>query len=206
MAITNYTQLKSTIADFLNRDDLTAVIPTFISLAESRINREVRHWRMENRAVATLNNQYVALPPRWIAPIRLTLTDSPTYELEAVSQAQMLSRRSQAADEAGRPQYYALTQGELEFFPTPNENYTLEMTYYEALNALSDSNADNWLLTNYPDVYLYGSLIHSAPYLSDDARAQIWAALYQSSIDALIRDDEQAKFGGTGLRIKIRSY
>lgn len=206
MAITNYTQLKSAIADFLNRDDLTAVIPTFISLAESRINREVRHWRMENRATATLNDQYVALPPRWIAPIRLTLTDSPTYELEVVSQAQMLDRRSQALDEAGRPQYYALTQGELEFFPTPNENYTLEMTYYEALNALSDSNADNWLLTNYPDVYLYGSLIHSAPYLSDDARAQTWAALYQSSIDALMRDDEQAKFGGSGLRIKIRSY
>jgi hypothetical protein len=206
MAITNYTQLKSTIADFLNRDDLTAVIPTFISLAESRINREVRHWRMENRATTTLNSQYESLPPRFIAPIRLTLTDSPTYELEVVSQAQMLDRRSQALDEAGRPQYYALTQGELEFFPTPDENYTLEMTYYEALNALSDSNANNWLLTNYPDVYLYGSLIHSAPYLSDDARAQTWAALYQSSIDALIRDDEQAKFGGTGLRIKIRSY
>ena len=34
MALTNYTELKSNIADFLNREDLTAVIPTFIALAE----------------------------------------------------------------------------------------------------------------------------------------------------------------------------
>ena len=35
MALTNFTELKSSIADFLNRDDLTSVIPTFIALAEA---------------------------------------------------------------------------------------------------------------------------------------------------------------------------
>ena len=34
MAITNYTQLQSSIASWLLRDDLTAVIPDFITLAD----------------------------------------------------------------------------------------------------------------------------------------------------------------------------
>lgn len=51
MAITTYTELKSAIADFLNRDDLETVAPTFIALAEADINRRLRHWRMEKRAI-----------------------------------------------------------------------------------------------------------------------------------------------------------
>ena len=72
--------------------------------------------------------------------------------------------------------------------------------------ALSDSNASNWLLNYYADAYLYGSLVHSAPYLKDDARATVWAALYQSAIDAINAESERSKFGGSGRRMKIRSY
>jgi hypothetical protein len=80
------------------------------------------------------------------------------------------------------------------------------MVYYGKPTALSDSNATNWLLTYYPDAYLYGSLMHSAPYLADDGRIQIWAALLQSAIDGINQDSEEAKFNSAGQRIKIRSY
>ena len=36
MSLTNFTELKTEIANFLNRDDLTNVIPTFIRLAEAK--------------------------------------------------------------------------------------------------------------------------------------------------------------------------
>ena len=62
MALTTYDELKSSIADFLDRDDLTTVIPDFITLAETKMNREIRHWRMEKRATAVLDTQYSALP------------------------------------------------------------------------------------------------------------------------------------------------
>ena len=42
MALSTYDELKASIADFLNRDDLTSVIPDFIKLAETGMNREVR--------------------------------------------------------------------------------------------------------------------------------------------------------------------
>jgi len=206
MAITTYAELKTAIAEWLNRDDLTSTIPDFITMAEESMALNMRHWRMENRATATLDSQYEALPARFVAPIRLSLTGGSTYALEQVSQAQLLDRRSQASNTAGRPQYYALTQGEIEVFPTPDADYTLELVYYEKAEALSDSNTTNWILDNYPSVYLYGSLMHTAPFLKDDPRLQVWASLYQQGVASVNGDEEKAKFGATGLRMKVRSY
>ena len=206
MAITNYTELQSTIADFLNRDDLTAVIPTFITLAEAEFNRRLRHWRMENRASAEVDSQYSAIPADFLEPIRLHLETSNYRTLELMSQADMQSMRMRNSDTSGEPSYYALTQGEIELYPTPDATYNLEMNYYARIPALSGSNATNWLLTYFPDAYLYGALAHSAPYLGEDARMATWAALLQSAIDGIIREGEQAKFGGTGRRMKIRAY
>ena len=206
MAITNYSELQSTLADFLNRDDLTAVIPTFITLAEAEFNRRLRHWRMENRATAEVDSQYSAIPADFLEPIRLHLETSNYRTLELMSQADMQSMRMRNLDTSGKPAYYALTQGEIELYPTPDATYNLEMNYYARIPALSVSNTTNWLLTYFPDAYLYGALAHSAPYLGEDARMATWAALLQSAMDGIMRESEQAKFGGTGRRIKIRAY
>jgi hypothetical protein len=206
MPITTYTELKSAVADWLLRDDLTAVLPSFISLAEAGLNRQARHWRMEKRSTATLDSQYSALPADFLQPIRLSLTSGTTFELELASQADIVDMRSLAANNTGRPRYYALTAGEIEVFPTPGDNYTLELAYVARVPALSDSNADNWLLTYYPDAYLYGTLLQAAPYLKDDERVGLWKSLYDGAVAGIIADGERAKFGGSGLRVKIRSY
>lgn len=206
MSLTTYAELKTTIADFLDRTDLTSNIPTFIQLAEARMSRDIRHWRMENRATAEVDGQYSALPSDFLEPIRLHL-ESPEYrQLELANQFQMQDLRARSADTAGKPQYYALTQGELEVYPIPNQTYNLEMNYYQKIPALSDSNTSNWVLANYPDVYLYGALVHSAPFLHEDQRITVWEALNKSAIDAINVDNQRSKTGGTGRRMKIRAY
>ena len=205
MAITTYTELKSTISDFLNRDDLDTVIPTFIDLAEARLNREVRHWRMEDRAVATLDTQYTALPTNFLEPIRMSLTSGDTSTMEVVGVQEMSDLRARALNTSGKPRYYTILDQSIEVYPSPDGEYSLEMVYFETLPALSTSDT-NWLLTNYPDAYLYGALLHSAPYLQDDARMQVWDALYQTAVSAINLDGERAKTGGSGRRMKIRSY
>jgi hypothetical protein len=42
MALANYNQLQTSIANYLNRTDLDAVIPDFITLTERRLDRDVR--------------------------------------------------------------------------------------------------------------------------------------------------------------------
>jgi hypothetical protein len=206
MTITTYTELKATISDFLNRDDLTASVPSFIALGEADMQRKIRHWRQEKRSTAEINTQYSALPSDFIEAIRFYNTDTDTQPLELISQWELLDRKRKASNVSGSPTYYAITAGEIEVYPVPDGTYNMELYYFGRVAPLSDSVAANWILTYHPDVYLYGALMHTAMYLKDDARLQGWAALYQQGIDAINRDGETAKFGGSGRRMKIRSY
>ena len=206
MAITTYAELQSAITDFLNRDDLDAKAPTFISLAESNLSRDIRHWRQEKRSTAEIDTQYSAIPADFLEDIRFYITSGDTRPLEKISQFELLDRKFRNLNTSGQPAYYALTAGEIEVYPVPDGTYTAELYYYSEIEALSDSNTSNWLLQYFPDAYLYGSLIHSAPYLKDDARLQVWAALYASAVDAINAESEKSKFGGAGRRMKIRAY
>lgn len=203
MGITNYGELKTAIADFLNRDDLTSVIPTFVALAEADMLRDqrMRSWRSENRATSSISDRYSALPSDFQEMIRFNISTSEGWErLTLMSQADMADKRS-FGDTAGKPAYYAITAGEIELFPTPDEAYTTELVYHSRFTELSADADYNWVLTYFPDAYLYGSLLHTAPYLSDDNRIAVWASLYQAALDAIQADTTSSKYGGTGMRI-----
>ena len=205
MALDTYTDLKASIADFLNRDDLTSSIDDFIDLAEAQMNREVRHWDMEKRANAVLDTQYTALPGDFVEPIRFIITTGDTSVVEGIGTAE-ISRLREGSNALGRPQNYAIVDGSIEVWPSPDASYQLEMAYYTQIQPLSSATPTNIILTRFPDAYLYGSLMHSAPYLAEDARVQTWSALYFKAISDINNENERSKLGGTGRRIKIRSY
>ena len=71
--ITNYATLQSTIADYLNRADLTSQIQTFIQFAEADLNTRLRDRQMIVRAEATSNQEYVQLPSDWLEALNLQL-------------------------------------------------------------------------------------------------------------------------------------
>jgi len=206
MALTTYDELKASIADTLNRDDLTAQIPDFITMAETQINRDARHWRMEDRVIATVDSQYTALPANFVEPIRITIPANESHILELMGPLELAKIRQENSDTTGRPQYYAIVDGAFEVYPTPDADYVLELVYYEAIPHMSSSLQSNWVLEHNPDAILYGSLLHSAPYLQEDNRVQVWGALYQAAISAINFEGERARSSGSGRRIKIRSY
>jgi len=204
MALTNYTELKSSIADFLNRQDLTAVIPTFISLAEAQMARDIRHWQMENRATATLNDQYLTRPADWVETIRFTVLGNGTRPLQFLSTAAMDQRRSNSNDVAGEPRYYSYVEDQFEVWPSPSSSVNTELVYIQKIPALSDTDLTNWVISTAPDVYLYGSLLHSAPYLAEDPRVTVWAQLYGAAVQRLNQESDNSKYSGTGLSTRIR--
>jgi len=206
MAITTYAELKSSIANWLNRDDLTSVIPDFISLTEAGINRDLRHYKMINRVDATLDSRYVQMPADWLETVRFGITSGTTYRLELISRDDMLEYRQNTSNIAGIPKFYANIGDTIEVFPTPAAEYQMQLQYYAKTPALSDSNTTNWLLTDAPDIYLYGSLIQAAPYLNDDARAETWAALYSAAMQSMQKASDDTRFAGSGLRMRVTSY
>lgn len=199
MALT-YSTLQTQIASFLDRDDLTAQIPTFIDLAEASINRDLRHWRMEKRAEATFNERYEPLPADWISAIRISIAGK--TQLDLLSQAKMMEYRDTNNNTSGEPRYYTISSGQIEFYPTPDGDYAGSMIYMADVPALDDTDTTNWLLTKYPDVYLYGALMHTAPYLQEDARLAVWASLYTAAVEKLNATSMQDKHSGTGLTIR----
>ena len=206
MAITNYTNLQTSIADFLNRDDLTSVIPTFIQLAEADMNRQVRHWKMESRSTGTQDagDQYMQIPSDWLETIRLHLTGSGTSALTLTSRAAMADIRAKNEDiSTVKPYYYTHADGQFELYPTPTEATDFELLYYQKIPDLA-TNSTNWLLTDAPDVYLYGALLHSAPYLAEDARVAVWAQMYSAAVSNVNRASEQARYSGSGMTLKVR--
>lgn len=206
MAITTYDELKTSIANWLNRDDLAAVIPDFISLAEAGINRDLRHYKMIERADATLDSRYVQIPTDWMETVRFNITSGDTYKMELVSRDDMIEYRQKTMNTSGRPRFYANIGDTIEVFPTPDAEYGMQLQYYAKTPALSDTNADNWLLRDAPDVYLYGALVQSAPYLQDDARTQTWAALYSAAMQSLQKSSDDTRHAGSGLRMRVTSY
>jgi len=206
MAITSYATLQTTIADFLNRDDLTSVIPTFIQLAEAQMNRQIRHYEMESRASGqqTGGDQYMQVPSDWLETIRLILTGNGTSVVQLISLSGMADKRAKAEDLSGTPSFYSHVDGQFELYPTPSEDTDFELLYYQEIPALADDNTSNWLLEKAPDVYLYGSLLHSAPYLQEDARIAVWAQMYSAAVQNLNDQSERVKNSGTGIRLNIR--
>ena len=160
MDLTTYTGLKASIADWLNREDLSTQIADFITLAESSMNDDIRHWRMEKRAETTIDGQFTAIPSDWLETIRFHLNASGTVDLRYAPRATIQHARAATEDAVGTPDLYTHNAGHFEVYPTPDASYSADLAYYAKIDALSDSNADNWLLTNYPDVYLYGALLH----------------------------------------------
>lgn len=204
MSITTYAELQSSIADWLLRDDLTSVIPTFISLAEAKFNRRIRDYRMVKRATAQVDTAYFAIPSDWQENIRFQLNTSPITTLEYVTPDQAAEEK-RLYNSSGRPAFFTMIGDQFQIVPAPDSTYDAELTYYAKIPALSGSNTSNWLLTKAPDIYLYGALMEAAPYLDDDARIQVWGGLLEQSMNALQIESDRAKTGSSSIRMRAKA-
>jgi len=206
MALSNYTELQDSIADFLNRSDLTSVIPDFITMCEADLNRTLRVRDMSIRSRAPINSQYVKLPADFLGMRNIDLLTDPVTPLTYKNLQNLDIHR--AGDSTGKPLYYSVMQDSIEFAPVPDGDYTIEIVYYQKIPALSAtaSNGVNWLLTDHPDAYLYGSLMHSAPYLQADERIGLWAGKYNQILEQIKKSDEQAKFSGSTPSISFTPF
>jgi hypothetical protein len=195
----SYDGLKATIADFLNRTDLAAVIPDFITLAEAQITRRLVGRqkqglpiprRMVGRSDAELpaGAEFAAVPGDFHGPVEFVLQGSPESILDYLDPT-TFQQWKQAQALAGVPVYYTVVGGEFQFYPVVDKAYTAELTYVKRFPALSGSTATNWILTDYPDAYLYGALVQAAPYLKDDGRVAMWGSLFSAALDDICNAD-----------------
>jgi hypothetical protein len=201
MTITSYATLQSEIASWLNRDDLSSIIPTFIQFVESDVNSRLRHQKMVIRAQATSNQEYVQLPGDWLEAINIHIIDgAQPLSYVTLNEADRINKQQIVT----QPSFYSIMDDALEIIPAPGSNIDIEMIYYGKIPALSNQNTSNWLLVKAPDLYLYGSLVHAAPYLLDDQRVGLFANMYNSRLEALALESDKAVHSGGPLVARTR--
>jgi len=196
MAFTSYSDLKTTIANYLARSDLTSVIPDFIRLAEERLRRDLRTRQM--LVVATANtvggDSTVGLPTDFLEMRDIHINTNPIASLSYEAPNAFYSNTR--ATQSGLPTTYTVLASELQFSPIPDGVYTAQMLYYAKPPLLSDTNSSNVFLANFPDALLYGALGEAEPYLMNDARLQVWASLYDRSIASISAADQSSEYSG----------
>ena len=202
MAISTYSELNTAVANWLDRDDLTNRIPEFITLCEARFNRSLRIRAMEtlDTTVSTVaGTSTVALPTGYVQMRDISLITSPITQLQYLTPEIM--NRINAGSRTGKPETYTIIANNILFGPTPDAVYNISMLYYKTFDALTALAPTNWVITNAPDVYLYGSLLEAEPFLMNDQRVQLWATALTQSINTLQEQDNKDRHSGSALRV-----
>jgi hypothetical protein len=203
MALTNYSDLKSTIANYLARTDLTDQIPDFIRLAEVRLRRDLRIRQMMRSAVTTTTggDSTVALPTDFLELRTLHVLTNPVRDLQFVSPA--IFYRNGRVHESGLPVFYTIMATEFKFAPVPDGEYTLEILYYAAPDFMSNTLPSNVFMANCPDLLLYGALVEAEPYLMNDARIQLWAGMFDRGMAAINTADDRSEYSGVPIKMTL---
>jgi len=201
MAITNYSQLQTAVANWLDRDDLIDRIPEFIALAEARFNRVLRLRSMETKQTASTvaSQRNYNLPTNYIQMRNFQINASPIVTLSYVTPE--IYDRLWGGSQGGIPSFYTIIGDEIQLGPIPGSVMTLEMLFYKRFDSLSASVATNWLLTNAPDIYLYAAMLEAEPFIMNDERVPLWATALQQAISSMQEQDNKDRHSGSAMRV-----
>lgn len=201
-AFDDYTALKATLAGYLHRADLNStaqgvgvdnVVAAWITLFEAEANARLRLRTMESDESLTLTSgtRSVALPTGFIEPLGLWITYQSGDEPEPLGQVN-IGQLPRGVD-SGPPQYWAIDGTTIKFDRLADQNYALTFRMLEAFGLTADA-PTNWLLTNYPNLYLYGALRHSPGYIMQDQRGW-WERQYLIALELLEAKEARSNAG-----------
>ena len=199
MALDNYSNLQTAIANFLARDDLTTEIVDFIALTEADFNRRLRVRAMENSSSFTIDTETETLPTGFLQARSFVIPTNPKTALQFMTPFHQAE--TQGSSETGKPRAYSIEGTNFRFSPTPDASYTATLVFYKAFDALSASVATNHILTNHPDVYLYGALYFASTFIRgmDGQTVGQFKAQYESGLQQVEMADEKDKYNATPL-------
>lgn len=205
MALSTYSELQATVANYLNRDDLTTLIPTFITLTENRLNRELRVRANMVRAITTTTagQAFYDLPSDLIELRNITYdSNSQSHALRYLSPESV--SREYGTVLSGQPRAYTNLGNDLKLTPVPDAAYTISINYYSQLRSLNDSVTTNDVLAEYPSLYLFGSCLEGAIYLNDTDQTNRFGSVFQKALDDVQRAEEAARYSGTVMTTSIQ--
>lgn len=201
MTLSTRSELITDIGNYMHRDDLTGIIPTFIRMVEANLNKHLRVAQMMTQATLTLTpgTDTEALPSDFLEARSLILQGAADNNLVLNYQTPRVLEMRSNSTQTGKPDNYTIIGEDLKFAPSPDSAYDVELEYFAEIPALTSGNTTNWLLTDAPDIYLYGCLLQGAAYVRDRNILDTWRTAYYDSVRMLKRQYKIARSSGSGL-------
>jgi hypothetical protein len=180
MSISNYSELKTAITEWMDREDLSGNAADFITLAEARLNRRLKGFDVDTTLSGTDTSKSIDISALNLAePIALyCTTHGDEYEILLKAPGTI-----EYNDTAGSPEFYVIDGDTIEFNRPQSGAQTYRFVYQERY-ALSDAAPTNWLLTNHPDVYLAASIVWGNVYIANIQSAVI----FKQTLDEFIKE------------------
>jgi hypothetical protein len=204
MALTTYTTLKASIANWLNRSDLTSEIADdFIKLTEADFNSKLRVRKMIAQTSFTIDSETEALPTGFLQVRDIYILNGNTkVPLTYTTPSQMDS--TVGTSTTGLPNSFTILGDTFRFSPKPDASYTAFINYYKSFDALSNTTTTNYILTAHPAIYLYGSLFHAANFLGgiNPQQVQTWQQMFATAMERLELNDREDQVSGSPLQIR----
>lgn len=205
MSLDNYSQLQATVADWIDRTDLVAKIPTFIRLAEAKFNRKLRTAAQQATATLTLTAGVAPLPADYAELIYVTVPENPPRRLRYVTEDER-QRLVETLPSASRAEGYTIRGSDIVVAPGVGNVSTLEIGYFRKITPLSNAAPVNWLLTDHPDSYLFGACLQAAPYLRDAEQLAVWSAGLEGVMAEIEDADKRARYNGSPLAMRAPGF
>ena len=187
MAIANYADLKTAIASWLNRSDLSAVpLGQFVLAVETDLRNEVETREYEQLATGTMVADGFTAPLDYIRTRTLVVADHVYSYLPPETYAQKVDN-----DSTGR--WYTINGADFSVLGGTGEDY--ELLYYAQLAPLTVDADSNWILENAPDVYLWGACKYGSVFLKDMDGMNSYGVMYEQAKAKLNRTETKARYG-----------
>ena len=195
-AVMTYDSLVSDISSYLERTDeaTLAKIPTFIMLAEQVIASQIKFLGnlTPMQSTMTADQPIIDKPARWHKTVSMNVTVDGVKQPVLLRKYEYLREYWPNPTETDVPAYYAdYDYTHWLVAPTPAQNYTFEVLYYERIQPLDSSNQTNWFTIYAPQALLYGTLLQAMPFLKNDERIPMWQQQYDAIMQTLKQEDLQ---------------
>jgi hypothetical protein len=183
--ITTYTSLQTAVTDYLKRSNLATFVPNFIQNWESDFLRDPKNFGpwMETSTDATIASSVIATGTGYLG-LKAAYVAGDYLPLERVSLHQMFMRYPRGG-ETGRPEWIAREGSNFIFGPVPDDDYSVHLVKWvrpTLLRNFASDAAAHYLITDAPDLPLFGALLQAEPYIKNDERLPLWQSMYDRAL------------------------
>lgn len=187
-AFSDLLDLRTAVIENVNRPDIADVFPRIVALAESRFDRQLRTREQIEVQTVTFSGGVATLPTNVVEVISLTNASGAEY-LQQSPQLGTANRNVGVYSIQGGSIVGPVTEGDL------------QLMFYAKIPRLVSLADTNWLLSQYPSVYLYGASFEAAKHIRDVDLAQINQTLLNEAIEDVRTDDTRARYSRARVRV-----